>query len=131
MALEQLSEQHLTKLLNINCYPPIPLQAADLSIPFIYDRRFGVMVCDSGYHQQAMATLYSFDQDVDSPYKLFGGSTKSLYDLSDKWLSQVGTAFKSGVGRQNMIYAGLSGNLNYMERIRFGAVYYLLNDDNQ
>jgi hypothetical protein len=48
---------------------PVQLIDADLSIPFIYDRRYGVFPVSNGHHQNAMATILAWDNGGKEVFK--------------------------------------------------------------
>ena len=95
---------------------PEPLAIADLSRPFVYDRRYGVFYVPSGHHQHAMSILLAFRH----------GHTKGLavaehlglafsHGTADEWLRTTpGACFLSSVGKN--VLAGNRESLSVLER---------------
>lgn len=115
-----------------NLSRPVPLHEADLSKPFVYYRPWGLMYVPSGYHQGAMATLYSFQQGclsyLDAGEALGIKSYRVCETLADRFLTDIdGTAFRSAVGRG--ITAGRPSSLDARERLVFKStpIIYLDN----
>lgn len=112
---------------------PVPLRKADLSRPFLYDRRYGVFYCGFAKHQFAMALLLAWDNGVedffDIDHEKLGVSqweSRRPSAFADYYLENTkGTCFKSAVGKS--IKAGKKGNLNGLEIDYFGMVDYLAN----
>lgn len=43
---------------------PVPLAKADLTKPFVYERRFGLFYVPFGFHHRAMSLLLAFQYDL-------------------------------------------------------------------
>ncbi len=101
---------------------PVPLHTANLDLPFVYDRKWGVFYVSMGYHQIAMATLLTFRAGYADPYeygrrilKLEGYSF--LNEMADKYLMETeGTCFASSL-EPDMIIVGKRGHLNAGEKM--------------
>lgn len=104
---------------------PVTLKDADLTKPFVYDRRWGVFYVPFGQHQLAMSILLAFHHGqtdaIDTAEMLgveySGGS-------ADLWLEKTpGAAFRSSVGKK--VQAGPRGNLTAIERRFFGDLEHV------
>jgi hypothetical protein len=100
---------------------PVPLAEADLTRPFVYERRWGVFYVPMGMHRGAMSLLLAFQ------HGLTGGiavAERLGLDYSegtaDHWLQHTpGAAMLSSQGTQ--ILVGTGRGLTPLERRRFGA----------
>lgn len=112
---------------------PVSLNEADLTKPFVYDRRYGVFYVNIGMHVFAMALLLAWDQGVHKymriDYKPLGisdfmGGDACAY--SDYFLENTkGTCYLPSLSKT--IKAGAKCNLNDMELDYFYPVDYLDN----
>lgn len=104
---------------------PVPLHAANLTVPFVYERGFGVFYVPMGYHQQAMSTLLAFQHGLNKGVDVAEKLHLALSDgTADRWLELTpGAAFRSSVGRS--VKAGKKGVLTVIERRHFGEVEYV------
>lgn len=110
---------------------PVPIDEADLSRSFVYDRRYGVFYVTFGRHHFAMALLLVWDLGVYNylhiDYEKLGISefrSDDIYEYSDYFLSKTkGTCYKSSQAKS--IKAGQRGNLNERESDYFVMVDYL------
>ena len=99
---------------------PVRLGEADLRVPFVYERQFGVFYVPSGYHQSAMSFLLAIQNGCDNGIQVgeklglnFSGGT------ADYWLENTpGAAFRSSVGKS--ILVGSTRGLTIQERRLFG-----------
>lgn len=100
---------------------PVPLSQADLTKPFVYERRWGVFYTPPGYHQHAMGLLLAWQHAC---HKVIPVTEKLgiAYDgAADYWLAHTpGAAFRSSVGKTIQV-ASLKG-LTIQERRLFGTV---------
>lgn len=100
---DAISDKMWWKMCDLGISIPVPLAYADLSRPFVYERRFGVFLVSSG-HQAAMALLLAFRHGSCDPVdvaKTLGISRYSSSEMADLWLrTTVGGAFRSGVGEK-------------------------------
>lgn len=99
---------------------PEPLAKADLTRPFVYDRRYGVFYVPSGYHQHAMSILLAFRH----------GHTKGIavaehlglefsHETADEWLRTTpGACFLNSAGKS--VLAGNRDSLSIIERRMIG-----------
>lgn len=129
--MKEITDEMFYKLVDYKMSEPIPLLKADLNIPFIYDRNFGVFYVDSGMHILGMALLYCWKFDCNSKRDLlikrpelkedmkncFGIDSQYQF-LADKFLLESkGAAMGSSVS--NYILIGNLSNLNEQEKIIF------------
>lgn len=81
----------------------VALRDADLTKPFVYDRRFGLFYVPMGYHQQAMALLYAFHHGETRSWecaKTLGITYDGTSKLADRWLSEKpGTCYRSSMNK--------------------------------
>lgn len=107
---------------------PVPLGKADLTKPFVYDRKWGVFYVPGGLHRAAMSCLLAFQMDktdVVSALRLVGCTDQT--EGADFYLENTpGTAFRSSVGRG--IYAIRPGSLSALELRLLGPVEYLFSE---
>ena len=104
---------------------PEPLETADLTKPFVYDRKYGVFPVIRGNHQVAMSLLLAvhkgYKNGVDASEKM---GLEYSHGTADHYLVNItGTAFLSSVGK--CITAGSKNNLNEKEKDYFGSISYL------
>jgi hypothetical protein len=104
---------------------PIALDKADLSQPFIYERKWGVFYVPSGYHQAAMSLLLAFQHGLVSGVEVAKKlNLKHSEETADHWLEFTqGAAFRSSVGKK--INVATTKNLSIHERRYFGEVLSL------
>ncbi len=84
---------------------PIPLSKANLSHPFVYERRWGVFYVPNGKHQAAMSVLLAFQHNlqcgIDVAEKL---NLEYSAETADYWLEHTpGAAFLSSVSKKIQI----------------------------
>lgn len=105
---------------------PVPLAQADLSRPFVYERRWGVFYVPGGYHRIAMTLLLAWQHDCDCPVDVANKLGLDMsFDTADHWLANTdGAAFRSSVGKR--IQVASRDKLNLQERRLFGEVSCLL-----
>ncbi len=101
---------------------PVPLNDADLSRPFVYQRGYGVFYVPGGCHPAAMSLLLAFNHgylnaiDLASELNLEYSSA-----TADRWLEETpGAAFKSSVGKRIQ-----AGKLSLSELRAFGEVDFV------
>lgn len=115
--ISPFTEDQWYRLCDANTCLPVPLKDADLTKPFVYDRKWGVFYVPQGYHNIIMATLLAFHHD-ELNYFAVGtklGINMSLSNAADLWLKNtIGVAFKSSV--RDYIYIGAFKNLSVFER---------------
>lgn len=120
------------KLCDGNLWEPIKLQDADVSKPFVYDRKFGLFYVSMGYHAHVMRFLLGLHMSMNhKELEQFMikeiGEYSAIYssfctnEYADYYLKNFsGTAFKSSVGTK--ILCGRFENLNYTERKKFKPI---------
>lgn len=115
------------EMCDFNMTLPVPLKEADLSKPFIYERRWGVFYVPMGMHQGAMSLLLAFQHGL-----VCGITVAEKLGLAysegtaDYWLEHTpGAAFLSSVGRN--IQAARYDSLNAREHRLFGDVRFVNN----
>lgn len=116
------------KMCKLDMSLPVPLHQADTSLPFVYDRTWGLFYVPGG-HQSAMALLFAFRMgfsDVVECRRSLGMSQYYLTsDMADMWLVLEGTAFRSSQG--STVMADCPRVLNHAERRLLGTITYLSN----
>lgn len=123
-----MTQQMWWKMCDCQMELPIALAQADLSKPFIYERKWGVFYVPSGYHQAAMSLLLAFQHNLNSGVDV----AKKLglvhsEGTADHWLEHTqGAAFRSSVGKK--INVATLKNLSVQERRYFGEVMCLFDD---
>lgn len=100
---------------------PLPLAEADLSKPFVYERRWGVFYVPFGHHPGAMSLLLAFQHGLRDGIDAAERLGLSYSDgTADHWLEHTpGAAFRSSVGKT--IQIGRWGGLSPLERRYFAG----------
>lgn len=109
---------------------PVTLNDADLSIPFVYFRKYGVFYVSPENHHHAMALLLAWEMDcydyLDIDNESIGIQdffSCDVHSFSDYFLEHFkGTCYMSSVN--NKIRAFSSKNLNSMEIDTFYPIVY-------
>lgn len=118
----ELTQIQWNKFCDFGMSLPIPLEAADLTKPFIYERCYGVFYVPSGMHVSAMSFLLALQHDcqhgIEVAEKL---GLKYSSGTADHWLEHTpGAAFRSSVGKT--VQVGSDRGLTIQERRLFGPV---------
>jgi hypothetical protein len=123
-----ISDERWYKLCDAGLGRSMPLDEADISKSFVYDRQYGLFYCNGGHHQQAMALLYAWTQGFDSAYDLLDElKIRDLSVLADKFIEEMeGTCFRSSVGKT--VIAGKRKNLTVIEKRFFGEIKYIVEE---
>ncbi len=116
----EITKEMWWKMCDVHMSRPAPLNEADLTREFIYERSWGVSYVPFGYHQAAMSLLLAFQHgllhgiDVSDKLNLeFSSGT------ADHWLEHSpGAAFLSS--QSPKIYVGNIKGLTILERRLFG-----------
>ncbi|MEJ6003736.1 hypothetical protein [Paucibacter soli] len=110
---------------SINMDLPHPLDKADLSRPFVYQRGYGVFYVPGGRHQAVMSLLLAFQHGLNSGVDVANKlSLEYSSGTADHWLEHTpGAAFKSSVGKHVQV-AG-PDSLTAIERRILGSVQYV------
>lgn len=113
------------QMCDCNMSLPEPLEVANLSKSFVYDRKFGVFQVPSGSHQAAMSLLLSWHHGLNNGVKVAEHLKLKYSDqTADYYLLNIsGTAFLSSVGKS--VYAGKINNLNEKEKDYFSNIKYI------
>lgn len=121
---ETLDQEIVNTLVNFDAsYNPVRLQDADLSRPFVYDRRYGVFYVGTAKHAFVMATIYAWDRGYTDYFDM--PIVGTVTDIADDYLIKtVGTAFRSSLSTKRIV-AGKPTNLNDTEIDYFGNIYYI------
>lgn len=119
---EGMSDEMFWQLAECCASLPVTLVEADLSRPFVYERRWGVFYVPMGYHQHVMSTLLAFQHGLTRACAV---AEKLKLELSagtaDYWLEHTpGAAMRSSVGKQ--ILVARRQGLTIQERRLFGDV---------
>ncbi len=103
----KITDRQWYKMVDSGMGKPIPLNSADLTKPFVYQRGWGVSYVNPGYHRSAMTLLFTFhkghvrfsdmlnDEDFD-PFN-------ELQQAADAWAELPGTAWRSSVSNEIMV----------------------------
>lgn len=122
-----LTRRMLAKVQSHGATGPFPLGSADLTQPFVYERRFGVFYVPFGYHQSFMALLLAFQHNSTDAFavgKKLGLSSYGSGDIADYWFRTTpGAAFRSSVGDHIQVWT-LTG-MTVFERTVFGSAIRL------
>ena len=104
---------------------PLPIDQADFSRPFVYDRSYGVFFVPSGSHQAAMSLLLAWKNQEKNGVRVAEKLGLSYSDgTAYYYLEHIqGTACLSSVGKR--ICAVKKSNLSELEKEYFGVVNYL------
>lgn len=122
---EWITEKKWHAMCDAHMEEPVPLEQADLSKPFVYDRKYGVFPVAKGLHQIAMSLLLAWDNDLKNGVQV-AEKLKLPYShgTADYYLKNTeGTAFRSSVGK--IVWAGHKDNLTEKEKDYFGRINYL------
>ena len=104
---------------------------------WLYDRRFGLFLCDTGMHQISMCFLMGLEHGPDNDFRYdvsgildtnnhWNPSIDRFAWLADKYMeSTKGSVFRSSVCKTPKAWS--SKHLNDLERDFFGSVEYLSN----
>lgn len=104
-----------------NMFRPLSLDEADLSIPFVHHREYGVFYVVRSYHQMVMGILLGFERVTRSVSELFG--VKPNNELREAAEGTEGTCFKSSVKSKTLAWNQYS--LSEYEKDIFGPIEYL------
>lgn len=116
-----ISDKMWWSMCDFHMSPPEPLKHADLSKPFVYERRWGVFYVPMGMHQGAMSLLlafaHGFDDGIDCAKHLCLDYSE---ETADHWIeTRPGAAFRSSVGK--VIQIGSESNITIAERRAFNS----------
>lgn len=104
----ELTEHQWNKFIDFGMSDPIQLGEADLTIPFVYERRYGVFYVPGGMHQSAMSFLLAMQHGckdgIEVAQKL---QLNYSCGTADYWLEKTpGAAFRSSVGKKIQVGSG-------------------------
>lgn len=121
MKFPELNQRQWNQFCDAHMSDPVPLQEADLTKPFVYDRKYGVFYVPGGYHQLAMSFLLALDNDCDSGIEVGEKLNLDFSDeTSDYWLKHTpGAAFRSSAGWDKKINVATMKGLTFLERRLF------------
>lgn len=126
---DNFTDKMFWKMVDCNMSNPVPLAEADLTKPFVYERRWGVFYVPFGYHAISMSLLLAWQNNCDSPIDvgdLLG--LRASDETADHWLEHTeGAAFRSSVGKQ--IQVATRKGLTVQERRLFGDVACVFEDN--
>lgn len=110
------------KMCDCHMSDPVPLASADLTRPFVYERRWGVFYVPFGYHPISMSLLLAWQHGCDDAVEVADKLGLQMSDeTSDHWLRHTpGAAFRSSVGKK--IQVATTKGLTIQERRLFGEV---------
>lgn len=114
-----ISDEMFWGMCDAHMSDPVPLQQADLTKPFVYERRWGVFYTPFGYHQSAMGLLLAWQHGCRKVIPVTEKLGIAHDGAADYWLQHTpGAAFRSAVGKKIQV-ASLKG-LTLLERRLFG-----------
>jgi len=118
--ISPFTDEQWWAMCDANMSLPEPLAKADLTKPFVYERRFGVFYVPFGYHQLAMGTLLAFQHGLTKPGQVAELLNLNLFGTGGHWLEHTeGACFFSSVGRTFQVWNPRS--LNAIERRILGV----------
>lgn len=126
--MKQLTQKQRWAACDVNMSDPVELQEANLMLPFVYDREYGLFYVPGGYHPAAQSLLLAFHHGLRN-----GVEASEMLGLeyscgtAEAWLALPGTAFRSSVSKR--VCVGKKSNLSENERDHFAFVNELLADD--
>lgn len=118
--ISPFTEKQWWRMCDVGLHLPTPLAEADLSRPFVYERRYGVFYVPGGHHPGAMSFLLALQHGCDSGMDV-AEKLKLEYSsgTADYWLEHTpGAAFRSSVGKRIQVATGRG--LTVQERRLFG-----------
>lgn len=122
--LNLITQNRWCELVDCGAGKPKPLSTADLSKPFVYDRKFGVFHCRLS-HQMLMATLYGWHTGIDIDDN---EDNLDYGQLADKYLEEIpGTCFLSSMAQfnENRVTCWSKDSLNAFELGFFDKFDYI------
>lgn len=123
-----LTEDQFWAVCSDNMSDPLSLGKADLSKPFIYERRFGVFYVPPVHHPNGMSLLLAFQHGLHNGAAV-GEKLRIQYSAgtADEWLRTTpGACFRSSVGKR--VQAGAPDALTVIERRLFGEIQYIFGE---
>lgn len=127
--INQISDLMYYEMIDKNMSDPEPLDIADLTKPFIYDRDWGVFYIRPGLHQMAMCVLYAWRHGYPSIQRMLQEepdfekiakinnrrSDSEYYYIAELYILELkGTAM--GSSTSDYIQIGWLDNLNTEEK---------------
>ena len=105
------------KMVDSHMSRPVPLNKADLTKPFVYQRGYGVFYVSGGYHPSAMSLLLAFNHGYRNGVSYANDNNLEYSQgAADQWLRETdGAAFLSSVGDNIQV----GNNLNMTEQRYF------------
>jgi hypothetical protein len=92
-----ITETMWWQMCNNNMSQPVMLKNADITKPFVYDRRWGVFYTPFGHHQGAMRLLLTWQQGCRNENEMCERLNIRYDRAADYWLQHTpGSAFLSG-----------------------------------
>lgn len=124
------TDRQFWKICDARLGEPLPFAKADLTKPYVYDRKYGVFWCPMGHHQAAMSLLLAFHLGFDDGISVAEHlGVEYSCGTADYYLENIpGTCFKSSVSKN--VQAGRKGNLSPSELRFLGPVIYSLTPAN-
>lgn len=98
--MTKITDQQWYKMVDNHMSRPVPLNRADLTKPFVYQRGYGVFYVGGGYHPSAMSLLLAWNHGYRSPIS-YAEDNDLEYSCgtADQWLKETkGAAYLSSVG---------------------------------
>lgn len=120
--IRPFTDEQWYAMCDANISLPVPLAKADLTKPFIYDRKWGLFYVPGGRHQIAAATLLAFHHGFRKAYEIL---ELNIDNYADTYFETVpGTAFKSSVGTR-LVRTWSPQSLTAVEKRILGPCQYL------
>lgn len=118
---EGITDEMFWGMCDCHMSDPVPLGEADLSRPFVYERRWGVFYVPFGYHQSAMGLLLAWQHGCHKVWQVTERLGIAHDGAADYWLQHTpGAAFRSSVGKR--VQVATPKGLTVQERRLFGDV---------
>lgn len=119
------TEKQWYGMCSCNMSLPVPLHKANITKPFVYDRKFGLFYVPFGYHQSAMSLLLAWQLGLDKGVQVVTKLKIAFSsETADYWLENTpGAAFKSSISY--FVQAARPNSLNAIERRIFGEICYI------
>lgn len=120
------TDQQFWKMCDARMGEPVPIAKADLSKPYVYDRKWGVFWVPMGHHQAAMSLLLAFHLGFKDGLDVAEHLGLSYsHDTADYYLEHFpGTCFMSS--QSKTVKAWKKGSLSAMELRFLRPVSYLV-----
>lgn len=119
-----ITDEMFQALCSCEMSEPVALKDADLTLPFLYERQWGVFYTPAGYHLAGMKLLLAWQQGMVRPVDIVNKLGLREHEVGEYWLQHTdGAAFRSSVGKFVITATtGRDSRLNTEELAAFGRV---------